>query len=437
MTFSKGFLHILWRVLLLAVLALGLSYSLVKTEFVVTPAIFGLFILISIAELYWFLRRQERNWSRFLLSIEHHDFTRSYQQFQESKNLRDAYELITKAFEQVRRQQESDHLLLKTVLKHIPIGLACYSMEGEVTFANDPFLKLLGRKVAPSVTQLRKLVPGLVKNAFESGSGPVEMTEEYLSKRLLIKTESFTLMGFEYKLLSVMDVSHTLETHELESYQKLMRVMTHEIMNSTTPILSLIKVVNKKLVHSEGLHELSGKDQVNIGKSLHAIEQRTEGMLAFVEAYRKINKPIEPALETTSSEALVQGLTPLIDSIGTEIEIDDQLRGSLRIDLNLMSQVMINLVTNAVEAVHDMEQGRVRLKIFKKGENACLEVCDNGPGVKPENLHKIFIPFFTTKEKGSGIGLALSRRIVKAQGGNIEYLREGEWSCFRIRLNQP
>ena len=163
MIFNKGFLHILWRVLLLAMFALGLSYSLVETDFVVTPAIFGLFILISIAELFWFLRRQERNWSRFLLSIEHHDFTRNYQQFYESKKLRDAYELITQSFEQVRRQQESDHLLMKTVLKHLPIGLACYTAEGEATFVNDPFLALMGKKVAPTVRQMKRQFPELAE----------------------------------------------------------------------------------------------------------------------------------------------------------------------------------------------------------------------------------------------------------------------------------
>ena len=417
----------------MALLALGLSYSYVSTDFVVTPLIFGLFILISVSELYWFLRRQERNWSRFLLSIEHHDFTRSYQQFYESKKLRDAYELITSNFEQLRQKQESDELLLKTLLRHIPIGLACYNEQGEAVFSNDPFLFLLGRKKAPPASQLKYIVPKLDENVLGRKTGPGETIEQMGQLRLLIKTESFSLLGFEYKLLSMMDISHTLDVNELESYQKLMRVMTHEIMNSTAPVLSLIKVVNQKLIGPEGLNELTLKDQSNIGKSLMAIETRTAGILSFVEAYRKMNKPIVPQLETISTVDLLESVIALVDD-ADQITLEDRYRGPLLIDNNLIAQVLINLLKNAKEAVGEMEEGRVKLRVYQADSHIRIEVVDSGPGVKPENIHKIFIPFFTTKEQGSGVGLALSRKIVKAHGGGIEYERIEKESRFRISI---
>lgn len=431
MIFSKGLFQILWRVLLLALFALGMSYSFVKTDFVVTPAIFGLFCVISVAELYWFLRRQERNWSRFLLSIEHHDFTRSYQQFYETKKLRDAYELITHSFEQVKRQQESDHLLLKTVLTHIPLGLACYSSSGESVFSNEPFLNLIGRKLAPKVPQLKTLIPGLEDKVWQEDAPSMELIERLGQKQILIRTESFKLLGHSFKLLSVMDISHTLESNELDSYQKLMRVMTHEIMNSTAPVLSLIQVVNKKLVTSEGLNELEPKAQLNIGKSLLAIEDRTQGMLEFVEGYRKINKTITPQLVKVQSSELLDGLAPLTE--GTLVQVEDRLRGALLVDKNLMIQVLINLVTNAKEAISNMENGWVKLRLYLLDNKIRIEVLDNGPGVKPEHLHQIFVPFYTTKATGSGVGLALSRKIVKAHGGSIRYERLADKvSQFRI-----
>lgn len=432
MIFSKGFFQILWRVLLLALFALGMSYSLVKTNFVVTPAIFGLFCLISIAELYWFLRRQERNWSRFLLSIEHQDFTRSYQHFYESEKLRDAYELITRSFEQVKRQQESDHLLLKTVLTHIPIGLACYKASGDSVFANEPFLNLIGRKLAPKASQMKKYIPGLPEEAWREDAPSVELIEQLGQQKVLIKTESFKLLGHSYKLLSFLDVSHTLESNELESYHKLMRVMTHEIMNSTAPILSLIQVVNKKLVTDEGLNTLEPKAQLNLGKSLLAIENRTQGMLEFVEGYRKINKTITPQLAEVQSSKLLSGLTLVTQ--GANVQIEDRLKDTLMIDKSLMMQVLINLITNAVEALQDIDGGRVKLSIYRSNQEIRIEVLDNGPGVKPEHLHQIFVPFYTTKETGSGIGLALSRKIVKAHGGRISYERVDGLSRFRIEL---
>lgn len=433
MIFSKGFFQILWRVLLLAIFAWAMSYSLVKTDFVVTPAIFGLFCLISIGELYWFLRRQERNWSRFLFSIEHQDFSRSYQQFHESKQLRDAYELITRSFERVKRQQESDHLLLKTVLTHIPIGLTCYDSKGESVFANEPFLNLIGRKLAPKARQLRTFIPGIQDEVWVEAAPPIEVIEQLGQKRVLIKSESFKLLGHAYKLFSFMDISHTLDSNELESYQKLMRVMTHEIMNSTAPILSLIQVVNKKLVSAEGLNELDPKAQLNIGKSLLAIEDRTQGMLEFVEGYRKINKTITPQLAKVPSSELLDGLAPV--AMGAEIELVDLLKSTLTIDKNLMMQVVINLITNAKDAITNVEGGRVKLKIHQGDDEVYIDVSDNGPGVKPEHLHQIFVPFYTTKETGTGIGLALSRKIVKAHGGSIGYERVGgKESRFRVVL---
>lgn len=435
MIFSKGLFQILWRVLLLAVFALGMSYSWVKTDFVVTPAIFGLFCVISIAELYWFLRRQERNWSRFLLSIEHQDFTRSYQQFQESRKLRDAYELITRSFEQVKRQQESDHLLLKTVLTHIPIGLACYGATGEAVFANEPFLQMIGRKLAPKAPQLSTFIPALKDEIWEEGSPSVELIEEFGQKRVLIKTESFKLLGHSYKLLSFMDISHTLDSNELESYQKLMRVMTHEIMNSTAPILSLIQVINKKLVSDTGLNELEPKAQLNIGKSLLAIEDRTQGMLEFVEGYRKINKTIQPQMVKIQSSELMNDLAPVIS--GREVKIEDRLRDVLLLDKHLMIQVLINLITNAKDAIKEVENGRIMVRLFRIEEQVIIDVTDNGPGVKPAHLHQIFVPFYTTKATGSGIGLALSRKIIKAHGGSIGYERvDDSISRFRIVLGR-
>ncbi len=433
MIFSKSLFHILWRVLLLALFALGMSYSFVKTDFVVTPAIFGLFALISVLELYWFLRRQERNWSRFLLSIEHHDFTRSYQHFYESKELRDAYEMITRSFEQVKRQQESDHLLLKTVLTHVPIGLACYAASGEAVFANEPFLNLIGRKLAPKTSQLQAFISGFHDEVWQEDRPSVEFIEQLGQKRVLIKTESFKLLGYSYKLLSFMDISHTLETNEVESYQKLMRVMTHEIMNSTSPILSLIEIVNKKLVTKEGLNQLEPKSQKNVGKSLLAIEERTKGMLEFVEGYRKINKTIKPKKVLVQSSELIDALVPA--TAEGHVLVEDRLKGTLSMDKGLVVQVLINLLKNAKEAIGSQESGWVKLKLYGKDDKVMIEVSDNGSGVKPEHLHQIFVPFYTTKETGSGIGLALSRKIVKAHGGSIGYERVGgNESCFRIVL---
>ena len=176
-------------------------------------------------------------------------------------------------------------------------------------------------------------------------------------------------------------------------------------------------------------------DQENVAFSLGAIEERTAGMLKFVEAYKRINRPIEAHLEAVESQALLEAVGSLMSTEeGVTFTLKDELKDSLRLDKNLMSQVLINLVKNALEAVKNTDKPKVSIRAYPRADRTIIEVTDNGPGVPEKSVQEIFVPFFTTKAEGSGIGLALSRKIVKAHRGVLEYNRKGDRSVFSIDL---
>ncbi len=436
MTYSRNGLLIILRILLLVVFIIAPVISYYETALIVTPIMFAILAIIISVELIWFLRRQERSMTRFLLSIKHHDFSRNYSKKTHSKELLEAFELITQSFERLETQKHADYRLLQTVSEHIRIGLVCYSPNGEIMFANKTIREMLNLKsfgkMESLLTDNKEVYHCLVKEKPVSG----KLIAGKNDQKLLLKTEQFSLKNQQYKLASLYDIRSTLDTNELESYQKLMKVMTHEIMNSATPVLSLIQVVNKKLVLNGRIQTLSDKDQQNIVFSLEAIETQTEGILKFVEAYRQINKEIRPNKQNTKIEDLIKPiLTLLIDSSKLNFAFTNKVDEEINIDSGLISQTIINLLKNALEAVAEISNPTVSLKVERTSEYFSMVVEDNGYGVTAENRPEIFVPFYTTKKEGSGIGLALSRKIINAHGGNLTCATTEEGlTQFRILL---
>lgn len=437
MIFKKSFFLILARVLFIVGLATCMVYTHLNTDLSITPVMFGALMLIMVLELSWHLQKQERNWTRFLQSIEFGDFNRSYQKYTSSKELEKAYELITTQMETLLTNKEAEFQLLQTVLRHVSIAVVCYREDGEVVFTNKAFNLLLELPGLIHIDRLKEPYPLIHRVMISEERAPSEWIDHKNGQKLFIRMESFKLKGKPLKLASLTDIRSSLDAKELDSYQKLMRVMTHEIMNSTTPILSLIRVVNKKLIHGEELAVLDVKSQKNVATSLNAIEERTSGMLKFVEAYKQINRPIEPHYERVESSDLLNSVASLMTSESTiEFRVNDEISGPVHLDRSLMTQVLINLVKNSMDAVRNVEAPKVAIIATQNGDDISIAVSDNGPGVPDKSVQEIFVPFFTTKAEGSGIGLALSRKIIRAHGGTLEYSRLNDTTRFTVTLQQ-
>lgn len=437
MIFSKGFFQIFIRIILIVVLAFSLAYTYFETDLSITPAMFGALIFILVVELTWHLQKQERNWANFLTSVKYGDFNRTYQKHTNSKELQAAYELITQSMETLQTNKEAEFRLLQTVLRHVSIAVVCYKENGEVVFTNKAFDTLLDIPGLIHIEKLQKEYPKIHQVMVTKEAAPSEWIDHANGQKLFIKTESLKLKREALRLVSLTDIRSSLDAKELDSYQRLMRVMTHEIMNSTTPVLSLIRVVNKKLIRGSELVDLDAKDQRNVSISLNAIEERTSGMLKFVEAYKQINRPIQPHLEPVESQELVNSVTSLMTpETPVDLMVKDEAKSILLLDQALMTQVLINLVKNALDALKETENARLVITIKRATDRVYIEVEDNGPGVPAHAIHEIFVPFYTTKPEGSGIGLALSRKIVRAHGGLLEYARVNDRTRFTVSLPQ-
>ncbi len=250
---------LIWRVLLLVVLMGAAFWSYFRTDFIITPLMFGLGAVVVVAELIWKIHQQQRIWAGFLLAIEHEDFSRQYQlkHSLDSPEMLGAFDLILEKFEKLKKEQAAKDRLLAFVYENVPVGLFCLDEELKHIFHNKASEQLLGT-AQPGGKILSEKWP--VLHRLIEQQEPVNQTLlREGEKDYLVNLFPFTLAEKKFVLVSIQDVNMMMSTHELKSWQKLIRVMTHEIMNTTTPILSLTRVVNQKLLkngHWKGIKKM-------------------------------------------------------------------------------------------------------------------------------------------------------------------------------------
>ena len=258
-------------------------------------------------------------------------------------------------------------------------------------------------------------------------------------KDLAITANKFILKKQEYTLVSLQDIRAELDAHEMTAWQKLVRVLTHEIMNSVTPVVSLTTAV-KLMMEREGkpikIAELSEETGEDIYRSIKAIESRSKGLLNFVNAYRDYTKPLQLELETVSLLSLVNEtllvLRPELQHVDLQIDPASSEHAMVNGDPKLLIQVLINLVKNAGEALEGCSSPQVRMTVRTYAGQHCILVSDNGAGIPEAIREEIFVPFFTTKEKGTGIGLSLSKQVMKAHGGDLRMQTNDTGTVFTL-----
>ncbi|MEQ8474087.1 MAG: ATP-binding protein [Marinoscillum sp.] len=433
MIFRRSLFWILLRVIILTGFIFSSIFVYLRTDLNITPIMFGMLAMVSLIELIWYLRSQEREWLKFLDAIEHDDFNRVFTKQAHSRELQAAFSLITRQMEKLSTEKQAEDRLLKTVLGHISIALVCYKEDGQILFANKSFRSLFGIKGLVHLEKLQAKFPEVYQLIKGADDAMDELIKHPDDKQLHVRLQQFKMQQEAYKLVSFADIKKSLDTKEIESYENLMRVMTHEIMNSATPILSLVQVINAKLIDNKHFTIPAREDRPNLVKSLQAIEKRTDGMLKFVEGYKQIGQPIQPQLGAVNSTEFVEKIVAIVPA-DIDIEINDTYNGPLMIDQPLMSQVLLNLLKNAVYATKEIKEPHISISISYVSPEIHMTIGDNGPGVALKDINHIFIPFFTTKKEGSGIGLSLSRKIVKAHGGHLVYHRIDGMTQFIVKL---
>lgn len=346
-----------------------------------------------------------------------------------------------------RSERDSEFLFFKNIISHVAIGLVVFGEDGKIEIFNSAARKLLKINRPTHVKDLNEVSPQLVNVFLKLKTGGRELVRLKLNEDLIqlsVYAIELTLKNENVKLISIQNIQSELEEKEMEAWQNLVRVLTHEIMNSVTPISSLAGIIEQELKPTtlDGGQPPSKEQLQDIHLSLQTISKRSEGLIHFVKEFRNLTNIPQPRPVTIIVAELLEEMAVLHKTELTRKNI--QLITSvypedltISADKNMIDQVLINLIKNAIQAFEEQPADkRIELRgSVSDKSRPVISVKDNGQGIDPEALEKIFIPFFTTKKSGSGIGLSLSRQIMRKHHGTLSVKSHpGKGTEFLLRF---
>jgi two-component system, NtrC family, nitrogen regulation sensor histidine kinase NtrY len=431
-----GFNDFRTRVILRVVL-LGLTMGLLM--FMVTrPNMFfaailtGFIIILQLVEIFRFVSQTNRKLTRFLESVKYSDFISGFASDNKLgksfKDLNIAFNEVLEAFRKARSEKEEHWQYLNTIVQQVRTGILSYDSEGNVQLINTNARRFMGITSIKNIHELIQINPKLFHAINSVESGKSELYKGSNELYLTVQSTDLRIRGIDVKLVTLQNIQPELQKQELEAWQNLTRVLRHEIMNSITPISSLTSTLREILDHEMIKHdthyELGGEGADDLREGLSTIENRSKGLIKFIDAYREYTSLPKPVIKTVRLKDLIEKVAQLMRTELKKTHVDFQYEYSseyltLQADAEMIEQVLINLLKNAIEAMHETDKPILRL-IGRYDENAIkIEVIDNGAGIIKEALEHIFVPFYTTKRTGSGIGLSLSRQIMQMHNGSI------------------
>ena len=434
MTYKNFRANIIVRILLLSASIFLFFYSL-ELEFNVTPILVVVLIIFQVYSLIRYVDRTNRDLTSFLESIRFSEFTRTFQiegmgsSFDE---LNRAFNDVINDFQKVRSEKEEHFHYLQSIVQNIDVSIIAYRKDGTVEMINKAAKQLFQIHSLKNVKGLEQLSLELVNTLINISPGEntlVKVQDQDDILQLAIYATEFKVKDKLIILATINNIQNVLEEQETEAWQKLIRVLTHEIMNSITPIASLsstLEIMLKGITDGENVKEDMDIDAVmEIQQALQTINKRSTGLLHFVNTYRNLTRIPKPNFKIFPVKDLFKNLYLLMEEEITENKINfvtniEPENIEVSADEQLVEQVIINLIRNSMHALDGRKDPTIELKTYyNKRGRVTIQVADNGTGILPEVLDKIFIPFFTTKQSGSGIGLSLSRQILRLHNGTI------------------
>ncbi|MFC2158016.1 PAS domain-containing sensor histidine kinase [Acidobacteriota bacterium] len=439
------------RILLLSLSIFLFFFLLFKTDLFAALIITGAMILYQIVSLIRFVDKTNRDLSRFFESIKYSDFSQSFKDEGLGKSfasLHSSFSDVVEAFRKTRSEKEEHFRYLQTVVQHVPSGLIAFQPDGKVELINAAAKKLLEVQQITNIKSLQGVSQELIDTMFRlkpRERALVKVEDENEALQLALYATEFKLRGQSYTLVSLHNIRSELEEQEIEAWQKLIRVLTHEIMNSITPISSLASTISALqddiTKNLESAKEPDKDSYEDIQQAAKTIQKRSQGLLHFVDAYRNLTLIPKPEFRPFPLKELFDRVTKLMQSNIQDKSIKfsasiEPAKLEMTADPELLEQILINLLLNALQAVEATKNPIIKLRAHLDGRNRVLiQVKDNGLGITKENMEKIFIPFYSTKEGGSGIGLSLSRQIMSLHNGTIGVHSEpGKETAITLRF---
>ena len=433
------------RVLFMFLTLSAASYLLVKSLYPYLASLVPI-IIAQLVDFYNFHRRAQSEVEQFVESIHYRDFSRHFEVKDaplELQSLRQGFNEINSTFKVISRERETQYQYLQKILELVNTGILSFEHKsGEIGWMNESFKTMLGVPYLKTIHSLERRDNALyleILNLRPGESKIVSIIKDNNSFKTLMAATAFQTDTKVYKLIAFQDVNEALDETEAKAWQRLLSVMTHEIMNSVAPISSLAETMLYRLQASARILEGQPGALEDLELGIGTIRRRSEGLLKFAETYRNLNKITTLSLKKIYARDLFENLhhlmQPTLEQKNIELEIilkDPDME--LEADTNLIEQVLINLLVNAIEAVKESEVPEISLSAYMTPQNKpIIKVSDNGTGMSPEVVDNIFIPFFTTKKNGSGIGLSLCKQIMLLHKGNIQVQSaEGEGSSFLL-----
>ena len=446
---KRFYLNCVVRVLLLSGSICLLAFLIFKTEFIAASIFMGLISAYQIFSLLRYVTRTNRDLNRFLLSIKHSDFSQSYtNQLKGSgfDELNTAFSEVTKEFQQAKIEKEEHFRFLQTIIDHVGIALIAFNLDGGVELINNAAKKLLKIPRLGNIKDIESISSVLADKLGNIAPGDKDLVKFKQGDNLLqlsIYATGFILRQQQLNLVAMQNIQSELEEKEMISWQNLIRVLTHEIMNSITPIASLASTATGLLENGKECKVPEDMNEVivDVRHAVRTIEKRSKGLITFIDNYRKLTRIPKPDFKIVQVQGLFERVESLMkdqfehNSIKFNKEVDPESL-TITADPALIEQVLINLCKNSVEAVSGVSRPKIKLKAGTDGlGNPVVKVIDNGKGIAEDVAERIFIPFFTTKPEGSGIGLSLSRQIIRLHKGTIGVASTpNERTVFKLRF---
>jgi two-component system nitrogen regulation sensor histidine kinase NtrY len=417
------------------VLLLGLTMTLAvfmfgRPNMIFAAGLTSLIIVFQLIDIYRFVSQTNRKLTRFLESIKYSDFASGFANDnylgKSFRDLNESFNQVLEAFRKARSEKEENWQYLNTVVQQVRTGIISFSTDGVVQLINANAKRFIGIANLKNIEEIKSVNKNLYEALkVEPGKGTLYKGNDF---QLTIQATELRIRNNTVTLVTLQNIQSELQKQELDAWQNLTRVLRHEIMNSITPISSLTstlrEVLDQDMVKKDDNYEMKAESAEDLREGLTTIENRSKGLIKFIDAYREYTSLPQPKIQTVKLKDLIDKTASFMkQELKTKnIEFKATCENdyiTIQADEEMIEQVLINLVKNAIESVNQTENGKIELTGKYVDSNVLIEVADNGPGIIPEAINRIFVPFFTTKKTGSGIGLALSRQIMQMHNGTI------------------
>lgn len=441
MDFKQFSILIAGRTALVIANLMALTYFFTTPGYHASTLLAVIILVIQCALLTSFVSKTNQELTRFLEAIRHADYSQRF----DLNNLGSGFGDLGKVFADIlerfhseRINQEAQQRHLKAIVEHVPVPLLSIDNQGKLTLWNHAVRKLFG---ANHVTKLSDLTPfgqefsQLLLKVKAGERRVVNFNIDGMQHQLSIAATQISLPNSQEMLVSMQDIQNELDGAQLQAWQDLVKVLTHEIMNSITPVASLantaVSLVKNTKDKAQNQQEIT-EDLDDISDAVNTVARRSDGLIEFVGSYRKLTQLPTPNKTIIRLKSLFEQVSTLASqdwptkNINLEVHIQPT-ELELTADPDMLSQMLLNLLKNAEHAVIQCKTPKVKLSTYLNPRgHVVIEVADNGTGVKTELTNQIFVPFYTTKTTGSGVGLALTRQIMLAHAGNVKYSTNSE-----------